>query len=103
MTPISRPTLTPRVQYNALLVWLRPMAAQCDSARSGAVVVQVVVRLRRNLRVFFFFQAEDGIRDYKVTGVQTCALLPARRGRLPRGAVHHRYPSGAPGESGPRT
>ena len=23
---------------------------------------------------FFFFQAEDGIRDYDVTGVQTCAL-----------------------------
>src|SRR2546426_8788705 len=28
----------------------------------------------RRCRVFFFFQAEDGIRDYKVTGVQTCAL-----------------------------
>src|SRR6266446_7570561 len=29
----------------------------------------------------FFFQAEDGIRDYKVTGVQTCALpiCPAHR------------------------
>src|SRR5215203_2197967 len=29
--------------------------------------------------VFFFFQAEDGIRDIGVTGVQTCALpiLPA--------------------------
>src|SRR5256885_9875996 len=26
------------------------------------------------LVMFFFFQAEDGIRDYKVTGVQTCAL-----------------------------
>src|SRR5256885_8189971 len=26
------------------------------------------------LLYFFFFQAEDGIRDYKVTGVQTCAL-----------------------------
>src|SRR5256885_5112578 len=26
------------------------------------------------LLVVFFFQAEDGIRDYKVTGVQTCAL-----------------------------
>src|SRR3989454_1358412 len=26
------------------------------------------------MTVFFFFQAEDGIRDYKVTGVQTCAL-----------------------------
>src|SRR5215475_13464554 len=29
---------------------------------------------------FFFFQAEDGIRDFHVTGVQTCALpiSPAR-------------------------
>src|SRR5256885_6819333 len=51
---------------------------------------------------FFFFQAEDGIRDYKVIGVQTCALpisavrtfsrtirrvhsvLRLRRGRLAR-------------------
>src|SRR2546426_6477973 len=36
---------------------------------------------------FFFFQAEDGIRDYKVTGVQTCALpislLPAPGRALP--------------------
>ena len=29
----------------------------------------------------FFFQAEDGIRDYKVTGVQTCAL-PISNGSL---------------------
>src|SRR5256885_5830149 len=46
---------------------------------------------------FFFFQAEDGIRDYKVTGVQTCALpifhgdvlqLDARlRGQRGRGQV----------------
>src|SRR2546427_367919 len=29
---------------------------------------------------FFFFQAEDGIRDLTVTGVQTCALpICARR------------------------
>ena len=26
------------------------------------------------LGIFFFFQAEDGIRDHCVTGVQTCAL-----------------------------
>src|SRR5690606_40543410 len=26
------------------------------------------------LPVFFFFQAEDGIRPFHVTGVQTCAL-----------------------------
>src|SRR6266850_6136136 len=31
---------------------------------------------------FFFFQAEDGIRDYKVTGVQTCAL-PIYQGSSP--------------------
>src|SRR5699024_12073232 len=31
---------------------------------------------------YFFFQAEDGIRDRNVTGVQTCALpiWPARSG-----------------------
>src|SRR5438876_6384799 len=33
--------------------------------------------------VFFFFQAEDGIRDGRVTGVQTCAL-PIWRRRRPR-------------------
>src|SRR5207249_7772250 len=35
---------------------------------------------------FFFFQAEDGIRDRNVTGVQTCALpiSPARRSPSPR-------------------
>src|SRR5258706_6025209 len=27
-----------------------------------------------SLVFFFFFQAEDGIRDWSVTGVQTCAL-----------------------------
>src|SRR2546426_6563846 len=45
---------------------------------------------------FFFFQAEDGIRDYKVTGVQTCALpisryLPRLRGR-PVGGCHRADP-----------
>src|SRR5205807_3198695 len=30
--------------------------------------------IMKNVDFFFFFQAEDGIRDYKVTGVQTCAL-----------------------------
>src|SRR6266513_4056516 len=28
----------------------------------------------KNMCFFFFFQAEDGIRDRNVTGVQTCAL-----------------------------
>src|SRR5918995_7442150 len=34
----------------------------------------------------FFFQAEDGIRDYKVTGVQTCAL-PITSGSAPRNDI----------------
>src|SRR5687768_17894177 len=37
--------------------------------------------------LFFFFQAEDGIRDVAVTGVQTCALpiFPSSVAEL----VHH--------------
>src|SRR3989442_15859279 len=31
-------------------------------------------RGKSSVAVFFFFQAEDGIRDADVTGVQTCAL-----------------------------
>src|SRR5256885_4426920 len=31
-------------------------------------------KIQSQVEFFFFFQAEDGIRDYKVTGVQTCAL-----------------------------
>ena len=32
------------------------------------------LRLRLSFFFLFFFQAEDGIRDWSVTGVQTCAL-----------------------------
>src|SRR2546430_4374890 len=34
----------------------------------------------RSCVCFFFFQAEDGIRDLTVTGVQTCALPISLRG-----------------------
>src|SRR5256885_4258588 len=43
---------------------------------------------------FFFFQAEDGIRDYKVTGVQTCALPIFRN--LFRQSVRRRLRSDSP-------
>src|SRR5699024_5537775 len=39
----------------------------------------VYLRIRLIRHVIFFFQAEDGIRDRNVTGVQTCAL-PIPRG-----------------------
>src|SRR6266446_10242959 len=63
---------------------------------------------------FFFFQAEDGIRDYKVTGVQTCALpisrgdgsgraLEGRAGRWADQAVgRHRGIRGSAARPGPR-
>ena len=38
------------------------------------------------LWVFFFFQAEDGIRDIGVTGVQTCAL-PIQLTKIHRGVT----------------
>src|SRR5206468_7194413 len=41
----------------------------------------VLPERRARAVVFFFFQAEDGIRDLIVTGVQTCALPISRRAR----------------------
>src|SRR5256886_4301914 len=40
----------------------------------------------RHVTLFFFFQAEDGIRDLTVTGVQTCAL-PISTVSLPQGST----------------
>src|SRR5205807_4882673 len=39
-----------------------------------------------------FFQAEDGIRDYKVTGVQTCALPISAECRSPRVTAERKSP-----------
>src|SRR5256885_8202332 len=61
------------------------MFSQQNGARSSRVIRRPLGASRDLLVVcwtdrsshlfcFFFFQAEDGIRDYKVTGVQTCAL-----------------------------
>src|SRR5690606_40119515 len=36
--------------------------------------ISVVILYYHSAIFFFFFQAEDGIRDFHVTGVQTCAL-----------------------------
>src|SRR2546429_4121358 len=49
----------------------------------------------RHVSLFFFFQAEDGIRDVAVTGVQTCALpiYVAGIGHLGTHAFRHTYRS----------
>src|SRR5256885_12990418 len=46
-------------------IWRLPTAPKTRWSRKARRVCR---------RCYFFFQAEDGIRDYKVTGVQTCAL-----------------------------
>src|SRR2546425_1900414 len=38
----------------------------------------MIIHAATVVRLFFFFQAEDGIRDKLVTGVQTCALPISR-------------------------
>src|SRR2546427_8619813 len=45
--------------------------AWCKSVKTDEVLSELTVS-------FFFFQAEDGIRDLTVTGVQTCALPISR-------------------------
>src|SRR5438094_7465011 len=42
----------------------------------------------RRALVIFFFQAEDGIRDRTVTGVQTCALPISGLAVVPLAAEH---------------
>src|SRR5256885_4290579 len=47
------------------MMGVQEMGAHGRSSACGRSAYHVLI---------FFFQAEDGIRDYKVTGVQTCAL-----------------------------
>src|SRR5262249_56575822 len=69
-----------RVMYSVLLrhlprhSWRRFRNAEpvLSSIREPTPPRAVVVS--QFLFVLFFFQAEDGIRDWSVTGVQTCAL-----------------------------
>src|SRR5258706_11069003 len=46
---------------------------------------------------FFFFQAEDGIRDWSVTGVQTCALPISRARAQPARGIGGQNHAGAAG------
>src|SRR5690554_1759470 len=52
--------------------------------------------LSTNAMGSFFFQAEDGIRDADVTGVQTCALPISGRPRPPRARSSPCRPSARP-------
>src|SRR5690606_39871941 len=47
--------------------------------------ISIGIDLKYQYIVYIFFQAEDGIRDFHVTGVQTCALPICPPGRRPAG------------------
>src|SRR5256885_9986939 len=55
-------------------VMVRLGGGSATDVRVGYVENKSGTRQVVRLQIVFFFQAEDGIRDYKVTGVQTCAL-----------------------------
>src|SRR3989440_8082354 len=56
-------------------VWQDTLSAGMDSGSGHAVCASSFAHCQRLCALsFFFFQAEDGIRDLIVTGVQTCAL-----------------------------
>src|SRR3989454_6718663 len=80
-------TYMPMCSISIMPFWLWRKRATVMT-RSGArpSVSNLWLCRRFSIDCFFFFQAEDGIRDYKVTGVQTCAL-PISRPAVPR--VHH--------------
>src|SRR5256885_9468865 len=49
-------------------------APGCVTVAAGAPIQSGTLLSVSGDNAVFCFQAEDGIRDYKVTGVQTCAL-----------------------------
>src|SRR5690606_40404129 len=48
------------------------------------------------IHAFFFFQAEDGIRDFHVTGVQTCALPISTACTMPSTSAAMKAPASEP-------
>src|SRR2546429_5120357 len=60
------------------MVWAvtcpEPDRQECWSAQRMCSLHLLVGDALMYVDIFFFFQAEDGIRDVAVTGVQTCAL-----------------------------
>src|SRR5258708_17995763 len=78
--------------------WARDLRTAVSLARCGSRASLLCIITCPSLMLlcfFFFFQAEDGIRDDLVTGVQTCALPISHRCRAdsdPRGRVRSAAP-----------
>src|SRR5476649_2069583 len=80
--------------HTVALLRSRPAASDHERCR---IVVHVLRTVRAGIRhprsSLFFFQAEDGIRDRCVTGVQTCALPIFATQRMPFPHISDSEPS----------
>src|SRR5476651_1559221 len=65
-----------------------PVVSSCSTAAMRGASAELQAEIKS---IFFFFQAEDGIRYIGVTGVQTCAL-PISRSKLIEFAEKHQIP-----------
>src|SRR3989449_1663041 len=67
--------------FDSIRTWARligrPLASLTTPSRTDVPANTLNVTRRKGTKLFFF-QAEDGIRDVAVTGVQTCALPISR-------------------------
>src|SRR2546430_3402408 len=52
----------------------KDLTVEQGSEAARLTLLNALAMVRQELVTLFFFQAEDGIRDLTVTGVQTCAL-----------------------------
>src|SRR2546430_1150027 len=66
--PLMRPSLV-----LLLVLWLK-LVKDFLKVRCRLALLPFLISCLIWLDLVFFFQAEDGIRDLTVTGVQTCAL-----------------------------
>src|SRR5256884_280307 len=58
-------------------IWDAPLPPEAELSRqmtTSTTSLDIMGLQDAYASLFFFFQAEDGIRDVAVTGVQTCAL-----------------------------
>src|SRR3989339_407331 len=60
--------------WNFLQLWFNLSLVFISQILFMILLTNDILRYWLMIGVVFFFQAEDGIRDWSVTGVQTCAL-----------------------------
>src|SRR2546430_1984394 len=68
----NAPTLSPIIMSRTSITRYEHISVKENAEKQ--VMTNSPLRGRDGRFFFFFFQAEDGIRDLTVTGVQTCAL-----------------------------